>query len=299
MTDPHAAARKIDLTGPLAALAGVMGMALLFPALDAAGAVVAYPGQPWFAATVVVRDWQTLLGSIFTPLAAIVGAWAVLRQIQENTAQENARLRRRWRAQRAAMPSMMSRICDYAERSGALLREALALAGSDGVVVGARYIETYPQVDEVTFDRIVAMVEAARTEEEADAYHQLLHELQVHAARWRGFTGASGSGAERYFAHQIHEELVDAAEIYARASNLLVHARPSSQVPGPPMTRQSGVVHLGIRDDRHSVYELASMYDANNPLRYAEALSAEPMRRERRWKGFGRASSRRRSSASS
>lgn len=261
--------RKVDLRGPLAGLASLIFLALIFPAFDFASAVkAAPPDQHWAAGTAVVHEWQTLLGSIFTPLAAVFGGWVVLRQIQDAKAQETARLRRRRRAQRAAMPSMMSRICDYAESSAACLREALAVAESEGVIVGTRFATSYPQVDEATFDRIVGMVEAAATESEAAAYQELLQELQIHSSRWRGFTGASGIAPERYSPKQIFEEIVEAAELYARASNLLIQARSPDRSPGQPMTRYNGVHHLGMRDEGNPALQLAAAYDERSPLSY-------------------------------
>jgi hypothetical protein len=271
MTETSAASPTISLKGPMAGLAGLLVLALFMPAYDLGLAILAASKDDAGATlpaviSPVVREWQSLLGALFTPLAAVLGAWAVLRQIQENNAHEAARLRRVWRARRAAMPMVMSRVCDYAERSAALLREARATADSEHVVVGSRFAGKAPQLEEVTLNHILAMVEAAQTDREANAYQQLLHELQVHASRWRGFTGASGQQPERYFPHDVDAEIVDAAEIYARASNLLVMARPEGHAPGVPMSRYNGLFALGFRDDTAPPFKLAIAFDQSSPL---------------------------------
>lgn len=263
-----ASPRKIDLIGPVVGLGVLTGLAIAVVFIDAAIRLRGTPADlPLATMIAVADDWQTLLGAVFTPLVAVVSVWIVLRQIQENAALETERLERRRRAQRSVMPIVMSRVCGYATTSGVRLREALVIAQREGVVVGSR-VEPPAELDEASFDRITTMIEAARTDAEAAAYGDLLTELQVHAARWRGFSGRDGQQAERRFPNDVEDELVEAAELYARASNLLVHARPEGRAPGPPMTRRSGLVLIGMRDDEGRMAETASLRDTHWPLIY-------------------------------
>lgn len=215
----------------------------------------------------IVNKWQSLLGALFTPLVAALSAWMVLRQIQENAIQEDAKLQRLWRAQRSLTPIVMSRVCAYAERSAAKTKEALNIAQAETVVVGSR-LKPPTEIDELSVDRMVAMIEVARSHEEAEAFAELLTRIQVQAARWRGFCGVEGVTPERRLPEMLDEDLVDAAEIYAMASNLLTMARPARYAPGSPMTRQSGLLSIGVRDFDAPSVAIAAQRDEIFPLAY-------------------------------
>lgn len=264
--------RRIDLNGPLLGLAIFIGLALAAPTVDCFIQIRGRDDDFLPVALAVANKWQSLLGSVFTPLAAVFTGWIVLSQMQDTRGHERDRIRRRWRAQRSAMPMVMSRVCDYAEQSAARLRTVLADATKEEVVTGDRYANAVPVLDESSFGHVVAMVEAADSDEEAAAYQALLHELQVHEARWRGFVGRSLQ-AEQRFPDQVLEEITDAAEIYARASNLLAQARPADHAPGAPMTRESALFLLGFTDPPERLSALARGYDKSSPLTFATSPS--------------------------
>lgn len=283
MQKPRSSIRKIDLATPLFGLFILTMLAFLCVVLDALLRAMPQTEATTLRAYVaVVDDWQTLLGALFTPLVAVLSVWVVLRQIQEASVQEDMRLARRRRAQRSLMPIVMSRVCAYAQRCGAATREALALAGAEGVVVGAR-VKALTEVDDLSLDRISAMIEAAGDDAEAEAYAELLTQVQVQAARWRAFVGVEGA-PERRFPGGLEDDLVDAAEIYARASNLLVQARPKGRVPGPPMSRQSALFSIGDRDFESASARLAAERDTAFPLTYADAPAPERRPLFRAWR---------------
>ena len=66
----------------------------------------------------------------------------------------------------------------------------------------------------------------------------------------------------------LEEDLVDAAEIYAMASNLLTMARPARYAPGSPMSRQSGLLSVGVRDFDAPSVAIAARRDEIFPLAY-------------------------------
>jgi hypothetical protein len=269
---------KINLRGPLYGIGGLTLLALGFILADALLAIAPSTAN---AADIkigvaIVNKWQSLLGALFTPLVAALSVWMVLRQIQENAIQEDAKLQRLWRAQRSLMPIVMSCVCAYAERSAVKTKEAFKIALAETVVVGSR-LEPPTEIDELSVDRMVAMIEVARSHEEVEAFAELLTRIQVRAARWRGFCGVDGVTPERRFPEMLDEDLVDAAEIYAMASNLLTMARPERYAPGPPMSRQSGLLSVGVRDFDAPSVAIAAQRDEAFPLAYP----APPVQRGR------------------
>lgn len=269
--------RKIDLKGPLFGIGGLTLLALGFVLADALikgvpGAASSSNAAHVRFAVAIVDNWQSLLGALFTPLVAALSVWMVLRQIQAADGQEDARVSRRWKAQRALMPVVMSRVCSYAERSGAATRDALVIANLESSAPGSS--GTPPvEVDELTIDRIVTMIEVARFDDEAEAYAELLTSLQVLAARWSGFCGADGGQPERRAAPLLHDDLVDAAELYAMASNLLAVTRPARQVPGSPMSRQAALTNIGVRDFNAPSVKLAMARDEDAPLTWPATMA--------------------------
>lgn len=252
-------------------LAIFMVLALGAPIIDYSIQTSGRGGTALPAALAIASKWQGLLGSVFTPLAAVFTGWIVLRQMQDTRAHERERIQRRWRAQRAAMPMVMSRICNYAEQSAARLRIILADAQNEDGVKGDRYANGVPILDEASLGHVIAMIEAAESDAEAAAYQALLNELQVHEARWRGFVGKS-LHAERRLPDQVIVEITDAAEIYARASNLLAQARSSGQVSDKPMTRASALFLLGYTDPPKPLSSLAAAFDQSSPLTFTPNL---------------------------
>ncbi|WP_024352786.1 hypothetical protein [Brevundimonas naejangsanensis] len=224
--------------------------------------------------TTIAWSWQSLVGAIFTLLAAVYGAWFVLRQIQQNDRQEQDRKARRLRAQRAAMPLVMSEVCEFAEQSVERLKRALAVAKQHGSVTGTRMTPRAPKLAPGAVKEITAMVEAADGAE-ADAYIDLLAELQVHLARWRSFEADLRARRNGRVPRDIEIEIVDAAEIYARASNLLAVARPGRRPDEGPMSRRSALTVLGLHDimfDDAKGY--AERTDARAPLSLADSGNA-------------------------
>ncbi|GAA0215697.1 hypothetical protein QOZ96_000686 [Brevundimonas nasdae] len=258
----------VNLRWPAAGVAVVTAISLALIALD--GGCKLSPSEGCRSVivpvTTIAWSWQSLLGAIFTLLAAVYGAWFVLRQIQQNDQQEQDRKARRLRAQRAAMPLVMSDVCEFAEQSVERLKRALPVARQYGSVTGNRFTVRAPRLASDAVKEITAMIEAADGAE-ADAYIDLLAELQVHLARWRSFKADLTARRKGRVPRDIEVEFVDAAEIYARASNLLAIARPARQPEEGPMSRRSAMTVLGLHD---AMYDDAKGYaermDGRTPL---------------------------------
>lgn len=259
---------NIDLRGPLIGVVGLAVGTLILIATDQGCAIA--KTQVCAVALAPVTDaafrWQSLLGAVFALLAAMYSAWFVLRQIQQSDQHEAARLARRRRSQRALMPLVMSQICDFAEVSADRLTQALSVALRHEQGHADRIDLEAPRLDAGVFKDITAMIEAAH-DDEADPYIELLSELQVHLARWRGIANDQGRRRDKLLVRSIEEELVDAAEIYARASNLLASARPAHVAEGAATTRVGGIFLLGLHGLQFDgAAALAAQYDENAPL---------------------------------
>ena len=258
----------VNLFWPLLGVGTVTGMSILLIGLDGGCKLASTETcrTVIVPVTTIAWSWQSLLGAISTLLAAVYGAWFVLRQIQQNDQQEQDRKARRLRAQRASMPLVMSDLCDFAEQSVERLKRALPLALRYGSVTGTRFAPHAPKLAPGAVKEITAMIEAA-DDAEADAYIDLLAELQVHLARWRSFEADLTARRNGRVPRDIEIEIVDAAEIYARASNLLAVARPGRRSEEGPMSRRSAMTVLGLHD---AIYDNAKGYaeraDARTPL---------------------------------
>lgn len=110
------------------------------------------------------------------------------------------------------------------------------------------------------------MIEVAH-DLEADGYITLLSDIQVHRVRWGDRLERLENG-HNLIARELENEMVEAAELYGRAVNLLGVARPNpSAFDKTPSSRLSS---LGVLSDQRqpiaSVAELARSRDATDPL---------------------------------
>lgn len=108
------------------------------------------------------------------------------------------------------------------------------------------------------------MVEVAE-DSEAEQYVVLLNDLQVHRARWAGRLRQLARG-DNLAAAELETEMVEASELYARASNLLGVLRP-----GEPRreltTRMTALRQMTPRmDPIPSVAAAAERQDVSHPL---------------------------------
>lgn len=212
--------------------------------------------------------WQGLMGGAFTLLAAGFAANYVVAQIRHAQEIEEGRLARSRRAWLAMMPEAMSEICEYAEKSYRALLDLHAIAMQPtALTVATNTVLTAPEFDRRVFPDIRAMIEVA-SPSETDAYVELLSQIQVHRARWRGRLQRLSSPHGNVLSANLEVEMVYAAELYARASNLLGAARPNATPEDlKPLSRSRALYLLG----NHyfpipAVGERAEQWDETRPL---------------------------------
>ena len=209
--------------------------------------------------------WQGLVGSLLGLIAAGVAAAYVVMQIRHAQDLENGRVVRSRRAWRATMPQAMSILIGYATDSYHALIQQQAIATTPaGLVDHNNPVSEVPALDAQVLSDIRAMVEVAE-DSEAEQYVVLLNDLQVHRARWAGRLCQLARG-DNLTAAELETEMVEASELYARASNLLGVVR----LGGPPReltTRMAALRQMTPRmDPIPSVAAAAERQDVSHPL---------------------------------
>lgn len=220
-------------------------------------------------------DWQGLVGSLLGLVAAGVAAAYVVMQIRHAQDLENRRVIRSRRAWRATMPEAMSALIGYATDSYDALVQQQAIATTPGGLVDDNNpVSEMPALDAEVLSDIRAMVEVAE-DFEGEQYVVLLNDLQVHRARWAGRLRQLARG-DNLAAVELEDEMVEASELYARASNLLGVVRPGE--PRRELTTRMAALRqmTPAMDPIPSVAAAAQRQDASHPLIFLDLAPQTP-----------------------
>ncbi|WP_174087214.1 hypothetical protein [Brevundimonas vesicularis] len=189
--------------------------------------------------------WVQAIGSIAAIAAAIwIAQWQASR---ERTKEDELRLRRE-RAARAVTPLALTQICAWAEETMTSWREAARRlqASPFDQMFGERMGEPgVPDAADVVFSKvpesavrdIQSMIEAC-SEEQAKPYVALLQVLQVQQTRAAGYVADINSPRSTMAAEYCFGQVVETAEVYARASELFNHARDENAEEATPVSRR-------------------------------------------------------------
>ncbi len=214
-----------------------------------------------------VQKWQESIAAGVAVLAASYAANFALAQLRQTKDLEDTRLARQRRAWLATMPSSMSTVADYAQRSYRYLLQQHAVAIQAGGLTKERNpVSRAPRFEESVLSDVRSMIEVAHAGEAA-LYMELLSELQVHRARWRGRVRELRAD-QNILAATLENEMVEAAELYARASNLLGAARPNALPEDKnPMSRRKALWLMAPRSEAlPAVATMAERRDTATPL---------------------------------
>lgn len=179
-------------------------------------------------------QWQTLVSGLLAIAAALVGGSFVLAQVRQAAGQEKERLRRRHEAARATLPLTLSGLMEYARGCGRALR-VLHLS-SRGPAIGRAAFEAFelPPVPATAVPALAEMIEAS-SPEVAEAIAALLRELQVQDGRLRSMKREMldpHAHRRNVPKSELHEYMLDVADVYGRCEALLDFARNESEVAG-------------------------------------------------------------------
>ncbi len=197
--------------------------------------------------------WQTLIAGVL----ALIGAWltiqSVERQIAQQKLQSDEALRRRHFSARAAMPSALSQITQYARASLNLLK------GISPVPVGdVRILHTapwtpppLPSIPKEALTTLQTCIETAPSNA-MSAIAQVLEDFQILHSRLESLTAEVAPGSTTSVAGiNLIDQIVETLEFDVRTSNLFDYARRRSEVADVPITREA----MGTRAFFAGVYE--------------------------------------------
>jgi hypothetical protein len=197
----------------------IIGFGMLIMVLEALEPAFCSPGKLGTAAVqqnvVIFRCWefwlnryQTLLAAAAALGAAGASVFYLRKQIAQAEQHRQDQIRRDRAAARTVLPIALGAICQYAIQSIQSLKVRHAGQTSEPANVPTEALE-----------QLVATVRTLEVEHVL-AFAKIAQEIQVHNAR---ISGGNRNGPLNEV--DFHEHLLDAAEIYARASSLFEFAR--------------------------------------------------------------------------
>lgn len=211
---------------PLIGYMLILGFGMSVLIIEALEPALCHPGKLGTAAVqqnvVVFRCWEFWLNRYQTLLAAVAALGAagasihyVRKQIAQAEQHRQDQIRRDRAAARTMLPLALSAICEYAELSVKSLKQRHAGGPSQP-----------PSVPTEALEQLVATVRTLDVEH-VQPFASIAQEIQVHNARI-----SDARGSSRLNEADFQEYVLDAAEVYARASSLFEFARfKSEQLP--------------------------------------------------------------------
>lgn len=218
-----------------------------------------------------VRDRETLVAALLALCAAGVSVLMISKQIRSAERVEEDRIHRRYRAARATTPLVLTKICDFADQ------HAKCWSAVGDYMIGENWMdhlmpespgEQLPaDIDDLRFKEIDAgivnglstMVETL-SKDEAAPYVALISKLQVEVARARSMAEILANRADRRLTHvsqgYCSHQVVECAEIYARANNLFDPNRDeeAEKSTEPTVTNVRSALNLmGYRAAKYNV----------------------------------------------
>ncbi|MBY5760931.1 hypothetical protein HFO07_30525 [Rhizobium leguminosarum] len=193
----------------------------------------AFSAQPW---GVVVSRSVTAVGSLrwidttlVTGLAAVGAAFVSIKAVRDQIRQaeqiEADRNRARHDAARAVLPLALSGICQYAIACSAELRTLMNQCRDNRLPSNAA-IPTFPDLPPGAIESLKEFIEYS-SEQDRKFVAALVSKIQVQMARLQGMRSDHPRGTMVLRAN-IEDHILDAAEIYGRASALFNFARGDS-----------------------------------------------------------------------
>jgi Tfp pilus assembly protein PilN len=190
-----------------------------------------------------LNRYQTLLAGIAALLAASASVFYLRKQIGQAEQHRQDQLLRDRAAARTVLPLALSTICEYANRSVQSLNERYAGGSAE-----------LPPIPMDALDQLVATVRTLEIQH-VEPFAKIAQEIQVHNARV-----SDRRENRRINEANFQEYLLDAAEIYARASSLFEFARlETDDLPSVLFADQM----------KSALWSTGAEYDREGPLHQA------------------------------
>jgi hypothetical protein len=184
--------------------------------------------------------YQTLITGVFAVLAATGTIGAMMYQVAQQRDIEDERRRRRNNAARAALSLALSELCQYAKDCVTILADVRRTASVDRhtvMRVSLNQLTSFPIIPAGLVPVLRDCIESAELDAAA-ALSALPTALQIQDARVTSSVRHAALATDhltvatsvRVNTHDLDGFIIDAADIYSRASTLLLYAR------GEPVT---------------------------------------------------------------
>lgn len=225
-------------------------------------------------------DYQTIIAGAAALYAARWSVRAIESQIQQaddaNKAQlaqveqiEADRKDARRSAARAVLPLALASVSQYAERTAETLRVVHPHCVG-GVLPAAIPLPTFPGLPENIITPIKEMIEAADKEDRSFIW-QMLVRIQVLQSRISSLVSSHARPGSFVTSSNLEAYILDAAEIYARASRLFEFARGAAEHPPSHLINRNvaqALSTMGVFDDLHD--ELVRRFDLDTDRKWGE-----------------------------
>ena len=193
-----------------------------------------------------MEDWQTLVTGTMAVGAAVMTVLVIRKQIVQVYETADEERSRELLAARSMLPVTLSRICWYSEACASVLRPKY-IADPDEVVEPVAFVApSLPDDDLANLSRCIRYGDETLQR----AVSKLLAQLQIQSSRLRSFAADMRPGGTAHQGGAVHEFLVDAIELYARASGLFDFARQETNSASESVTleeMQSAANNLNVR----------------------------------------------------
>jgi hypothetical protein len=264
-------ARKVRILILLLA-AWVAGMLLLVwfqASVDCQVAATEWPKQGC-RLTKFLFDWQQLIGALFTLLAAGFAWMAIDRQVKQADRLEQGRTGAKRAGARAALPSALDAICDYAEECAQNLALMIPRDGQEGLPRETEWQGPPPPTGALLDVRTLIETLPLR---DGSAFATLLANIQVQSSRLSSMRPSRLPNHVHVIVRSnLEQGVVDCADIYARSEAFFPYARGESEnVPHDPPTREdieSALRKMGSLDALSRIDERLDRYFARRAAQH-------------------------------
>jgi hypothetical protein len=198
---------------------------------------------------VLLYNYQTLIAGFVALGGAALTVLAINKQIKSSQDQEDERRRRRNLAARAMMPAALSEICNYSERCMKILLPLLPAAGEHRVT---GRIQSVPPVPTEALYTLRHSIEFG-DDQVAEVIADLIRKIQIQHTRLVS-TENRLSSAQSVLRSNVLDYIVDALEVFARASKLFPYARRATDEPATATVKEDlelAARNCGIWDESH------------------------------------------------
>lgn len=196
-----------------------------------------------------LKEWQSLIGASFAIIAAAIGASVVVHQTRTTERLQRELRRGRFLAERAQLPLALNEVAKYAKCAAKALDEIYGQRTGNTIPTAA-VIPAFPMLPTTGIERFAKVIETADCDQVRTQLALLLQRLQVQSARMLGLIDQIPDPTHLVHIINIESYIIDAAEVYARVSDLYDYAREENDLPKDTWGRRAASTALNLMEIR-------------------------------------------------